>query len=189
MLYLKFATTTTKAHLGIDIFFQSLQILNNFRNHGGQRGRGAPTLPFLQCDSAFNSVAWTSFSLRGARSWTWKRAAEGSGFWVHECLGGKGERRRAFECEGPRRGHGWLAACVQCHYSLSLPFCTWTKFAIVFFYLFIYKFYFNFKNKWWFLLGMGNQTENPRNWAKIGLVWSSFFFFFFLNFGLKIGSD
>uniref|UniRef100_A0A9I9EKI2 Uncharacterized protein n=1 Tax=Cucumis melo TaxID=3656 RepID=A0A9I9EKI2_CUCME len=50
---LKFAAITTKTHLGINIFLQDLQFVDNFRNHGGNRRGGAPTLPFLQGDRSF----------------------------------------------------------------------------------------------------------------------------------------
>lgn len=53
--HLKFAMMTTKAHLGIDLRLQTLEILDNSRDRHGNRRCGAPTLPFPQRNERLTS--------------------------------------------------------------------------------------------------------------------------------------
>lgn len=82
IFYRKFAMISTKDHLGINVFLQHIQILNNLSNHGRYSWCSPPTPPFFKANCSF-SIAYNYFL-----GFSWRRMicshCCGEGFWgVH----------------------------------------------------------------------------------------------------------
>lgn len=109
-LYLQFPSNPAKTHLGIEVFLQRLQIMNNLSNPFRKRRLSSPTLPFLQCNGSSTTILFSeAFPWRGTRDGSREGALGASGSCLHLGFAAKWRRLRGFEVgdEDPScREHG-----------------------------------------------------------------------------------